>query len=561
MPVSSSRGGGGGTGTPTPTTTEGEAHPFLLVELLEQQATGSGKLSSIHTLLKNVLQESRTVVKGTEGQRRFNVRFADFCRTAVLGMAELEDALFEHNNPGRRAADAADEEVQGITETEFVKALAGYVASQTTAMGVQYLEHIALGALTRSSSSSTATSTATRAAAAAAAAATATSGGQRKRDRAAPGEGPGGNRRKEKTESTPASSSAASATTASFLAGDGTLGLIDESVTMRAALKKVDGSDGGVRRDARAAGRDHLAKGDATPLSGVTWSAFSAFDVQHGAGRRRGAPPEGTFISTGTTASNTSNGATSGGGGGSGGNSSLPKVERVFDLHKETLKLTTIPELAQRLQPWTLPQPLSGVALDRVTVEKEKRTTATATTMSSVSSSSGNNSNALTSTTSATAGAENAGGSTALEPSFALPSPQQQQPMSVYEVCLAPSPMELLRRWEAREAVLQAISNTSAAASTSNAGGGGRRRKLTGGGGGGGLGGSPPQSAPGSLIASPLRGPDGGGAADRGDADAAQWAFFPSRRGPPISTSVPTAVMTGLVHYGVSSIESTHASQ
>ncbi|KAH9586540.1 hypothetical protein LSM04_008355 [Trypanosoma melophagium] len=108
------------------------------------QESKGAKLSSINSLLQTVVQSARAVVKGTDSQRRFNAQFSEFCRAALVGIADLEDAVCELE----KAEGVADGEVKGIRVTDFIRELSCFVASQTSALGAQYLEHVGMSALT-----------------------------------------------------------------------------------------------------------------------------------------------------------------------------------------------------------------------------------------------------------------------------------------------------------------------------------------------------------------------------------------------------------------------------
>ncbi|CCW63421.1 unnamed protein product [Phytomonas sp. EM1] len=109
------------------------------------------RLSSIYQLLSSVVQSARTVVKGTDSQRRFSACFSELCRGALMGLSDLEDSVFELRNPGKNASDATDDEVMGISEVALVKELSAYVASHTSALTAQYLERVGLSVLNKHS--------------------------------------------------------------------------------------------------------------------------------------------------------------------------------------------------------------------------------------------------------------------------------------------------------------------------------------------------------------------------------------------------------------------------
>ncbi|CCW70887.1 unnamed protein product [Phytomonas sp. Hart1] len=107
------------------------------------------RLSSIYELLCSVVHSARTVVKGTDSQRRFSACFSELCRGALMGLADLEDSVFELRNPGRTASDAIDDEIMGINEVVLIKELSAYVASHTPGLTAQYLEHVGLSVLSK----------------------------------------------------------------------------------------------------------------------------------------------------------------------------------------------------------------------------------------------------------------------------------------------------------------------------------------------------------------------------------------------------------------------------
>ncbi|KEG14200.1 hypothetical protein DQ04_00581180 [Trypanosoma grayi] len=110
------------------------------------QASKNNKLASINLLLQGVVRSACTVVKGTDSQRRFNAQFSEFCRAALVGIAELEDAVYElEKTEGLTGND--ENGVQCIGVADFVKEMATFIASQTNALGVQYLEHVGMSAL------------------------------------------------------------------------------------------------------------------------------------------------------------------------------------------------------------------------------------------------------------------------------------------------------------------------------------------------------------------------------------------------------------------------------
>ncbi|ESL05857.1 hypothetical protein TRSC58_06479 [Trypanosoma rangeli SC58] len=114
------------------------------------QDSTSHKLASINALLQTVVQSAKTVVKGTESQRRFNAQFSEFCRASLVGIADLEDAVYAlEKSDGLIKNESHDEQgVKGIRVADFVREMANFIASQTSVLGAQYLEHVGMSAVT-----------------------------------------------------------------------------------------------------------------------------------------------------------------------------------------------------------------------------------------------------------------------------------------------------------------------------------------------------------------------------------------------------------------------------
>ncbi|EKF29926.1 hypothetical protein MOQ_006273 [Trypanosoma cruzi marinkellei] len=130
-------------------TTEG-TEPSISGVIRAIQGSKSHKLSSINALLQTVVQSAKNVVKGTDSQRRFNAQFSEFCRASLVGISDLEDALYTlEKADGVSGNDSYDEQRgKGIGAVEFVKEVANFISSQTTVLGVQYLEHVGISAVT-----------------------------------------------------------------------------------------------------------------------------------------------------------------------------------------------------------------------------------------------------------------------------------------------------------------------------------------------------------------------------------------------------------------------------
>lgn len=63
------------------------------LSILVLQHSSSPKLKGISMLLDGVVAKARTVVKGTDSHKRFNLQYGDFCRTALTGVVQLEDEM------------------------------------------------------------------------------------------------------------------------------------------------------------------------------------------------------------------------------------------------------------------------------------------------------------------------------------------------------------------------------------------------------------------------------------------------------------------------------------
>lgn len=290
---------------------------FYLVHTLVSVSGTKSRLLKIHRLLTSIATAARTVVKGTDSQRRFSAEFGQFCRIALVGLADLEDAVFERRNPGRRAVEAADAEVMGIGEMDFMKEVAGFLASQTQALTAQYLEHVATSAVSKHIKQQQQLEAAATAKAAAAV---------RKRESPeadAAGTARGSNR-------SPEGGRRGGGAAPALALGDGELGLMDEAELLaRAALLNNSGT-GGSRTTVPPLNAGHISREQQQPAPAPVRVLA-----------------EGVFLS--------SDGHT-------------------YDLRRQGQRLTAIDELQSRLEPWKTPQPFSTVELKRVTVDREKRT-------------------------------------------------------------------------------------------------------------------------------------------------------------------------------------------
>ncbi|CAC9493747.1 conserved hypothetical protein [Leishmania infantum JPCM5] len=482
-------------------TTSGEE--FVCVRAIAQAgSSSSAQLTVVHRLLKSVLAAAGNVVRGTDSQRKFTSLYTEFCISAVRSLADVEDAVYELTNPGCRAADAADCEIEGIDDAEFLKQVAAYVATHTSALGVAYLEHVGRSALEKLQKQ------------------------QRKRERSTTtgsGSAATSGHRPAKVSRTLIARGAGAQAAHGGAAVDmhdsshfDSLGLVDAQETMRCALQAIESEKQtavSAPTDAAAASRRGL-------------QAFAATQLGLGYSDAR---PSGVFLSRapgGLSAAATTSGGTP-----------LGNGTVAYELRDPHLKLSSIPELSARMQPWTIPLPSSGVYLDRVTMERDRR--------------GGNASGNETSTATA-----------AVEPTKAA-----------LEVCLAPTPMEFLRQWESREAALAAEQQQQPSSAPAFVGGPYSVVPYAGSGsraGGPSTGGSPRSTAPLStppLCLSPNSSPLGHhppflpeseartSGADVDPISAFSSAFFPAVRDKRTTTSLPTYVMANLSHYGVSKME------
>ncbi|GET89160.1 hypothetical protein, conserved [Leishmania tarentolae] len=494
------KGAASGTGEATTSVNE-----FVCIRAISQGGSSSrAQLTVVHRLLKSVLSAARNVVRGTESQRKFTSLYTEFCISAVRCLADVEDAVYELTHPGCHAADAADCEVEGIADSDFLKQVAAYVATHTSALGVAYLEHVGQSALEKLQKQ------------------------QRKRERSTT-EGSGSaatsNHRAAKVNRT---LTARSAGAQAANGGGGavnrrdssafdSLGLVDAQETMRYALQAIE------REKQTAASTPTDVEG--ASRRGLQMFATTQLGLNYSDGR-----PCGVFLSKApgglSAAGTTSDGTPLGNG------------TVAYELRDPHLKLSSIPELSTRMQPWTLPLPSSGVYLDRVTMERDRR--------------GGNASGNGPSTATA-----------AVEPTKAA-----------LEVCLAPTPMEFLRQWESREAALAAEQQQQHPSSAPAFAGGPYSVVPYGGSssraGGPSAGGSPRSTAPlptPPLCLSPNDSPLGHhppflseseartSGADVDPVSALSSAFFPAVRDKQTTTSLPTYVMANLSHYGVSKME------
>ncbi|KAG5476935.1 hypothetical protein LSCM1_05268 [Leishmania martiniquensis] len=473
---------------------------FVFLRAISQAGSSSStQLSVVHHLLKSVLSAASTVVRGTESQRKFTSLYTEFCISAVRSLASVEDAVYELTHPGCRAADAADCDIEGIADADFIKQVAAYVATHTSALSVAYLEHVGQSALEKLQKQ------------------------QRKRERSTTAGGDSGANSSQRTAKASRRVAAWGAGTQAAHRGDGTvdlpgscpfdsLGPLDAQETMRHALHALERgkqASASTTDDTAAASRRGLQE-CATGHLGPSYS---------------GARPSGVFLSKapcGVSATAATLDRTP-----------LGKCTVAYELRDPHLKLSSIPELSTRLQPWTIPLPSSGVYLDRVTMERDRR---------------GGNAN-----------------------SAATAVVGQSKP--ALEVCLASTPIEFLRQWEIREAALVAeqqkqqpssgmactagpysvVSYTGSSSVTPGPPTGGSPRSTT------------PLPTP-PLSASPNGSPLGHQPpllesdspscdADIDTTSAFSSAFFPAVRDKQTITSMPTYVMANLSHYGVSRME------
>lgn len=404
---------------------------FFLVFALTTPPPGMStrpKLTSVHALLASVVESARQVVKGTHSQRRFNAQFTEFVRTTLVVLPDLEEAAFEWQHPGRRASEAAEEEIAGIQERNLVKELAGFVASQSTTLTMQYLEHVGLGALSKFRQQQS-----------------------RKRDHTSlvtEGSNATLSRRLKKEETVGSDNIPP-------IAPLEPLGLLDEAELIRTAME-INGA------------RSHMnSTCDGPDASALKVDRSITVDEN----------PPGVYTSG--------------------------KDGCRYDLRSVRQKLSVIPELGQRLHPWTIPQAFTGLVVNRVTTEKEKRPLR----------SEGGPLPSLT---------PHCGGRTHSDEQLAV--------RSLLEVCLAPGPTDLLRLWEEREA---SVATPLPSTSIANCGAQRRRRGL-----------SPPQLGGNSPQQAPQK-------------RHQPRSFFPCLDVTCYAT-VPISVMKELVHNGVSHLEFLH---
>ncbi|KPI87325.1 hypothetical protein ABL78_3608 [Leptomonas seymouri] len=488
-------------------TSSSETGNFTIIQAIINNRSNS-RLDSVQRLLKNVVSGAASVVRGTDSQRRFTSTYTEFCLSAMRCMADLEDAVFEYTHPGRRAADARDDEIDGIAEDVFLKQVAAYVSTHTKSLGLAYLEHVALGALEKQQNQRKRERT------------SANSGGRAaKASRTGGHSGVGGGR------SAGSNSGISVADGASASSDFDTLGLIDAHDTMREAL--------------------HILEQEKSA------TATGSVPANNGNSRRRGQQAVTASIgkhytedrSLGIIVSKASS-AGAGPASSSTGSTSFAGDQVVYDLRNPQLKLSSIPELSTRLQPWTIPLSSSGVFLERVTMERERKAT------------SGGHASATTTTPGVNAGTNNGHHTFHREPT-----------KTTLDVCLSQSPMELLHRYEAHEAALAAepqswqLSSPSISAGPYSVVPYAGKRGVAGGG-------SPRSTA--SLLPTPSLfsvppNEVGGGSAPHdadalgnasADADAlACSAFFPAVRENRSLTCLPQFVMSNLSHFGVSRME------
>ncbi|KAG5502799.1 hypothetical protein JKF63_04567 [Porcisia hertigi] len=466
--------------------------------IYEASASSSSRLAVVQRLLKSVVSTAGDVVRGTDSQRKFTSLYTEFCTSALRTLGDLEDAVYELAHPGCRAADAADSEIQGIPDSEFIKQVAAYVATHTSVLSVAYLEHVGQSALEklqkqqqRKRGRSVATSSAS--------AAVNSSGRAVKVSRSVAARG--------------VCTQAAHDGGAGVGMSDGSpfdsIGLVDAHETVRNAMQSIE-----KRKQASACTATDAA---AMPRCGDHALTPAQPDQSYTDVR-----PSGVFLSKGSGSLSAT--ATS------SNRSLLSKGTVAYELRNPLLKLSSIPELSPRLQPWTIPLPSSGVYLDRVTVDRDRR-------------------------------GGNASGNSTVEPVKA-----------VLEVCLAPTLAEFLRQWESREAALAAEQQQSLSASAlvtgsqsvvPSAGSSNRTGGLP-------TGGSPRSTA--HLSTPPLSASHKSsslgnhsfllseseactGSTDLDPTSVLSSAFFPAVRDKWTMATMPTYVMANLSHYGVSKME------
>ncbi|KAG5477196.1 hypothetical protein LSCM4_04413 [Leishmania orientalis] len=479
---------------------------FVFIRAICQADSGSSaQLSVVHRLLKSVLSAAGTVVRGTESQRKFTSLYTEFCVSAVRSLASVEDAVYELTHPGCRAADAADCDVEGIADADFIKQVAAYVATHTSALSVAYLEHVGQSALEKLQKQ------------------------QRKRERLATTRSDSGATLSNRAAKVSRRAVARDAgTQGAHGGGDGctvgmpgsspfdSLGLLDAQETMRHALQVIE------REKQMSASTTHDTA--AVPRRGLQECVTGQLGPSYS-----GTRPSGVFFSKAPGGLSATVAALNG--------TPHGKCIVAYELRDPHLKLSSIPELSTRLQPWTIPLPSSGVYLERVTMERDRR--------------GGNATSAATAT-------------------VGLSKP-------ALEVCLAPTPIELLKQWEIREAALAAEQHQHPSSGLALTAGpysvvpyAGSSSLTV----GPSTGGSPRSTAP--LPTSPIPASPNGSplghqppffpepdarpsGADIDATSAFSSAFFPAVRDKRTMTSMPTYVMANLSHYGVSRMEYVYA--
>ncbi|KPA79481.1 hypothetical protein ABB37_05313 [Leptomonas pyrrhocoris] len=511
-----------------PASSSSDTGTFAIIEAILSNLSNP-RLDSVQRLLKNVVSGAATVVRGTDSQRRFTSTYTEFCRSALRCMADVEDAVFEHLHPGRRAVDAGDDEISGIAEDFFLKQVAAYVSTHTRSLGRAYLEHVALGALEKQHKRER----------------TNVTGAQRAAKASRTGEGhssAGGGR---------SSSGSGGGSHSGIVGADGagatsafdTLGLIDAQDTMREALHIIEQEKNATATAAGAGGATSATHGNARRRG---QQAVTASIGKH----YLGDCSTGIFVSRAT--SSVGGGAGVGSASNSIGSNAFAGEQVVYDLRNPQLKLSSITELSTRLQPWTLPLSFSGVFLERVTTERERK------------GAGGGHALTTPSPAGVNAGVSSSSGSSAPPTFHAEPT------TTMLDVCLAPTPMELLRQYEAHEAMLAAepqpwlptspgmlagpYSVVPYAGKRGTAGGGSPRPTIAS---------LPPPSPLSALSSEAVVG--GGGSAPHdtdtlGNTAAVTDAvgdseFFPAVRANKTLTCLPQFVMSNLSHFGVSRME------
>jgi hypothetical protein len=89
--------------------------------LLESTAP---KLKGIASLLKGCVDSSKAFIRGTDSQKQFNNQFGNFCRTAVVGVSDIEEGLWRAEE---ERGGAAGESIN-VTEASFLHDVCAYVA-------------------------------------------------------------------------------------------------------------------------------------------------------------------------------------------------------------------------------------------------------------------------------------------------------------------------------------------------------------------------------------------------------------------------------------------------